>query len=221
MKKIIFLIIIVVIILCFNSDNSFFGYVDSFYIYGNHLNIIGHVSGLNNPCLFFKGENYKFSVPINYSNGEFFVSSFINDGILLDSIPIDDYHIYLKDGDKFYSLINNTRYDDTNYYTISRGFNSLINIGFSDSMSISSTLSDVPIDYYDIIIDPGHGGNDSGACGFDYCESSITLDLGYRLKSSLEGLGLRVGMTRYDDVNTSFYGIISSNEKKNSLLGQS
>lgn len=207
MKKVIFLfIIILVIYISFGSNDTNFGYIDYYYVYGNHLNIGGHINRVINPNLVLKSDSYEIAIPIVYSDGEFFVSSYINDGILLDSIPRDNYLIYLKDGDNYYSLVNNTKYNDVSYYTVSRGFNNLVSIGFDDDMFLSSRLSDVLDDYYDIIIDPGHGGDDSGACFLDYCESSITLDLAYKLKNSLELLGLRVGMTRYDDVNTSFYG---------------
>jgi len=205
MKKFVFLFIIVFLIICFCSNSSSIGYVDYYYVYGNHLNIGGHINGLSNPSLVLKSENDEIFVPIVYDDGGFFISSVINDGILLDSIPRDNYFVFLKDGDNYYSLINNTKYNDISYYTISRGFNNIINIGFNDKMFLSSSVGIVD-DYYDVVIDPGHGGDDSGACFGDYCESSITLDLAYKLKSSLEQLGLKVGMTRYDDVNTSFYG---------------
>jgi len=206
MKKFVFLFIIVFLIICFCSNTSSIGYVDYYYVYGNHLNIGGHINGLNNPSLVFKSETREIVIPIIYDNGDFFVSSVINDGILLDSIPRDNFFVFLKDGNDYYSLVNNTKYSDISYYTISRGFNNIINIGFDDNMFVSSSVGSVYDGYYDIIIDPGHGGNDPGACFGDYCESSITLDLAYKLKDALELLGLKVGMTRYDDVNTSFYG---------------
>ena len=51
-----------------------------------------------------------------------------------------------------------------------------------------------------IIIDPGHGGSDSGAVGLNKTqEKAITLAVAQRLKTLLENSGARVVMTRKDD----------------------
>jgi N-acetylmuramoyl-L-alanine amidase len=53
-----------------------------------------------------------------------------------------------------------------------------------------------------IVIDPGHGGDDTGARGAaGLVEKQLTLDIAQRLKAQLEGRpGLRVLLTRNDDV---------------------
>lgn len=52
-----------------------------------------------------------------------------------------------------------------------------------------------------IILDPGHGGNDSGGVGLTGLqEKRLTLDLALRLKAILEALGHRVSLTRAEDV---------------------
>lgn len=59
-----------------------------------------------------------------------------------------------------------------------------------------------------IMIDPGHGGSDTGGIslyGPNYSESSIVLDLSFRLKSKLEKLGATVLLTRADDTFVSLY----------------
>jgi|GEM_PF-985384 len=53
-----------------------------------------------------------------------------------------------------------------------------------------------------VVLDPGHGGDDSGAVGeFDLLEKEVTLDLSVRVKEVLEGEhGVRVILTRAEDV---------------------
>jgi len=50
-----------------------------------------------------------------------------------------------------------------------------------------------------IVIDPGHGGKDSGALGKKFKEKDITLALGRRVASLLKKLGYKVYLTRNSD----------------------
>jgi len=51
-----------------------------------------------------------------------------------------------------------------------------------------------------IVVDPGHGGQDTGACGSTgILEKDITLDIGQRLAALLRSTGATVLMTRDDD----------------------
>lgn len=51
-----------------------------------------------------------------------------------------------------------------------------------------------------IVLDPGHGGHDSGAVGFKgTTEKAMNLDIALRAKKMLESAGARVVMTRADD----------------------
>src|SRR5690606_15538234 len=54
---------------------------------------------------------------------------------------------------------------------------------------------------YRIVIDPGHGGKDSGALNnsLKLKEKYLALDLANRVKSRLEKLGYKVSLTRTDD----------------------
>lgn len=56
-----------------------------------------------------------------------------------------------------------------------------------------------------IIVDPGHGGTDSGAVGFSGAikESQINFATAAYLKNELESRGATVYMTRYDDVKVT------------------
>lgn len=51
-----------------------------------------------------------------------------------------------------------------------------------------------------IVIDPGHGGSDSGAVGVDGLrEKDVTLEVAEKVKDILENSGVKVVMTREDD----------------------
>ena len=51
-----------------------------------------------------------------------------------------------------------------------------------------------------IVIDPGHGGKDSGATGNGYMEKNIVLEIGLELFEQLKAMGYTVYMTRSTDV---------------------
>jgi len=50
-----------------------------------------------------------------------------------------------------------------------------------------------------IVIDPGHGGKDSGAIGNGYMEKEIVLQVGLQLSEQLRAIGYTVYMTRSND----------------------
>ncbi|MDD5160370.1 MAG: N-acetylmuramoyl-L-alanine amidase [Sulfuricurvum sp.] len=50
-----------------------------------------------------------------------------------------------------------------------------------------------------IVIDPGHGGKDSGATGNGYMEKDIVLQIGTQLSEKLRNMGYTVYMTRNND----------------------
>lgn len=62
---------------------------------------------------------------------------------------------------------------------------------------------------YKIIIDPGHGGKDSGAEKGHVVESVVTLDISKKLKSFLKGKSYEVELTRNSD--TSLYMLSNIN----------
>jgi N-acetylmuramoyl-L-alanine amidase len=51
-----------------------------------------------------------------------------------------------------------------------------------------------------VVLDPGHGGEDSGAVGSFGAEKHYALDTAFRLKRKLEALGYKIVMTRSTDV---------------------
>lgn len=59
-----------------------------------------------------------------------------------------------------------------------------------------------------IVIDPGHGGSDPGAISplTGLMEKTVTLDVGLRLQTLLQGQGWKVVMTRSDDRDLTYAG---------------
>jgi N-acetylmuramoyl-L-alanine amidase len=55
-----------------------------------------------------------------------------------------------------------------------------------------------------VVIDPGHGGTDTGARGTNLVEKEVVLQVARILRAELERAGYRVVMTRNDDSNPSY-----------------
>jgi N-acetylmuramoyl-L-alanine amidase len=69
-----------------------------------------------------------------------------------------------------------------------------------------------------VVIDPGHGGHDSGARGIYGYEKDFSLKLAFALKSQLEAQGIRVVMTRTTDTFISLGGRVQfANKVPNSI----
>jgi len=54
-----------------------------------------------------------------------------------------------------------------------------------------------------VILDPGHGGSDSGSSNWGVHEKNLNLSIAYKVKSILQSRGFRVLMTRYSDRTVS------------------
>ena len=199
------------------DDVNDYAIVDRYYIYGTHMNISGSIdlSNYSDIKLVFKSLDNELSYDLNYNNGKFFVSTFINDGIYLDDIPINDYLVFIKviygDEVKYYSLKNNTEYNDISYYTVTKNDrNNLISINFfksdKDYMYVSVKDKKLPDNYYDVVIDPGHGGEDPGSSYASHNEADLNLEIALKLKKKFDSIGLKSILTRIDDTFPSPYG---------------
>ncbi len=196
--------------------------LSEYIVYGTHLNLKGSINLSNENiknitlCLNTKGTDNAKEVKLNYnktaSGIEFYTSDLINEGIDLEDLKIDMYYIFVKveylDGtNKLYSIKNNTEYDDIEYYSITKNNkNNKMNIKFSvqniEDRKINYMFIDVsgvkklPKDVYDIVIDPGHGGGDTGAEYGGYREADLALKCAKQVKKELEDLGFKVKITR-------------------------
>ena len=178
--------------------------VDELIVYGTHLNLHGNID--NNADLDLVLYNGEFIAEnINIDNGEFYLSDKINEGIYLEDIPRGDYYLFLrekvtseknKDTYKYSSISNSTKYKETKYFT-SRSLNNMIVINSEESyptmmIHVSENKNS---NIYDIVIDPGHGGMDSGSNKNGYKESDMTLKIANKLRKKLEDDGFKVKLT--------------------------
>ena len=193
--------------------------VNRYIVYGTHLNVEGALTitpgDIENVQLVAKkssGEEVEIKTTYEYENGNITFTTLdkINLGLDLESLDNENYYILLKitypnEEVKYYSLENDSEYTKPiEYYTLTRNnTNNKIKIEFLTQNSVSALVlninkvSKLPDNVYDVVIDPGHGGSDSGAISTsgDY-ESDIVLDCGLDLKKKLESLGLKVLITR-------------------------
>lgn len=201
-----------------NIDETFI--IDNYSIFGTHFNISGCISKvLDNAKLVLKSNDKEFTLNSNYEIKDnetcFTTSSNINDSIYLDNLDTGNYLLLVKSNNKYYTLKNNTNYGNLEYYTITKNSkNKKVKILFNklndlDYVELKVTNSKLPNNVYDIAIDPGHGGKDTGAIFYlndkEYHESDLALKVSLILNDELEKLGLKVKLTRDSDVTLSNY----------------
>ena len=201
-------------------DQNYTANINKYIIYGTHFNIEGNInipkiSGISiySVDLILKninGDEMNLGCTHNYKNSVLSFSTIteINKGLDLESLSQSNYYLILKviysnDDIKYYSLKNDSSYENTTYYTITKkSSNNKIDINFDSYnnipyMGISVTqINKLPDDVYDIVIDPGHGGSDTGAINGSNTESSIALQCAKILKQKLESSGYKVFLTR-------------------------
>ena len=194
--------------------------VKNISIFGTHLNIKGCINQkLDSLELVLKNKDEEIKLDSKIENNEnetcFYTSDNNNDSIYLDSLILGNYLLLVKSGDVYYSLKNDTSSKNLEYYTITRDDkNNKISIIFDrieDNNYIEFKIEEkkLPKDVYDIALDPGHGGKDSGAVGKingkEYYEKDSTLEVALLLKEKLENKGLKVILTRERDINLENY----------------
>lgn len=129
----------------------------------------------------------------------------INEGVCLENIEDGEYIMLLeiKDtaGKTKYCTFNNDL-DSITYYTITKnGINQKIYISAKMQKDKKYTAfnveqTELPENVYDIVLDPGHGGNDPGAVNGEYNEAVLMLEYGQAIKEALEASGYKVALTR-------------------------
>lgn len=195
--------------------------ISKYYVYGTKFNIEGEfklqnqskVQKISLSLRNDKGKETEYGLKYEVvDNSILFKSSDkINGGIYLDDLTEGEYYLLIKvayddEQIEYYSMKNNTQYSKIEYYTITKNdSNNSINIGFDNYNNKDKKCSylkldvkrcKLPKDVYDIAIDAGHGGTDTGAANKGYNESEFTLKYAKALKASLEKLGLKVKLTR-------------------------
>ena len=193
--------------------------------YGKHFNM-KFETNIESPKLVLKNNEQDYVIPLYKENNYYVTNEYINTGINLDTIPVGNYVILLKetkkndkgeDVIKYHHFKNATTYSSMEYYTMTRTdengntYNNKINFAWDSFMEYNFLKLDVersklPDDVYDIVLDPGHGGNDPGAVKGKAHEADFNLKYATLLKEKLESIGLKVKMTRESDVAVKSYG---------------
>ena len=199
--------------------------VNEYYLYGNHFNLKGklEIDNLDYEDIYlilYNGEEKKYDINVDKKDGSIDISTsnYINDGMYIDNLDRGIYYLFLKisyknDDDedepiiKYYALSNDTEYDELIYYTLSKYNNSIL-ISSDDDYETFTFLVEENDEknIYDVTIDPGHGGKDSGAISGSYKESDLSMDISLKLKKYLEDNDIKVKLTH--DKND-----LSSNKK--------
>lgn len=186
--------------------------VDELTIYGTHLNLHGKID--NDSSLDLVLYNGEFiSVDISIDNGDFKLSDKINEGLCLEDIPRGDYYLFLRKKEtenkeknhyKYYAISNKTDYEETIYYTSSNLNNKVIlNSEETYPTMMMHITENKEKNIFDIVIDPGHGGMDSGTIKNGYKESDLTMQIASKLKEKLQSDGYKVKLTREKDQLTT------------------
>jgi len=187
--------------------------ITKYYIYGTSFNLEGTIT-LNekitelNLILFNQKELKRIPLLFTYKNDteiDFYISKFLNKGIDLDLISINNYELLIEipgeEQNKYYRLKNDTEYGDLEYYTLTKNeSNNKITIAWNNGLQIIVKKEELPDNIYDIVLDPGHSGSDPGAIGTlnntEYYERNINLSICESLQKILESMGYKVAITR-------------------------
>lgn len=142
-------------------------------------------------------------------------TEYINEGLNLDSLLKKDYVVTVKASgisEVYYFTLSPLGEDEPGcqtieYYTLtSKKKNNRIGIGFGTcegtdvpflALNVEAVRA-LPDDVYDIVLDPGHGGKDSGAISNDGSidERKLNLQNAMFIKEKLEAAGYKVYMAR-------------------------
>ena len=182
--------------------------IDNIYIYGTHLNFNGNIIDDDNlDIVLYNGEFKEYNININ--DDTFNMSDNFNEGIYLEDIPVGKYYLFLRSSYtneenekayKYYSLNNKTKYKEMIYYTFSKNNRKIIINTDNEYNTLTFNVSkNKDNNIYDIVIDPGHGGKDSGANKNGYYESDLTMKIANNLKSKLEKKGFKAKLTREEN----------------------
>lgn len=192
--------------------------IQEYTIYGKHFNVSGvYTDSMYNMDLVLKSDELEKEYELFLKDGNFKTNQYLNEGINLENIPVGDYLVLLKtqrdDVVIYYNLVNDTEYSGLEYYTITRdNQNRKIIINYDiykeyQYMKLEVVDVKLPDNVYDVVIDPGHGGNDPGAINGKYHEDEINLEYGLMLRDALKDLGLKVKMTRETSDGIKHYGV--------------
>lgn len=202
----------------------------AFFTYGKSFGLIGKITNIDednfeNAKLYItNGNGFEKQVNLDTSFTDtdlIFSLKEINSCLILDDIDNSKYYILLRlklnnsVNPRFYSFVNSTNYSDLDYITFSdkeKGYRRAT-VHFEKEkykgkeyslLYLQMKDADVNDVMYDVVIDAGHGGKDSGEVRGKYTEANITLKYAKALKEKLDAMGYKTKLTR-DESNTDTY----------------
>ena len=120
-------------------DTSTYVEINSYAIYGIHMNLEGTFTlqeSVEDVKLVLTDGNYEQEINWNCSqdgnNYTFETSEYINEGLNLEKLPTGEYYLLIKTTSqdeannpitKYYSLENNSKYENLEYYTLTKNNN--------------------------------------------------------------------------------------------------
>ena len=181
--------------------------INELYIYGTHLSLSGSlVSDTNLDLVLYNGEFLDYK--INNLTDSFNMGEKVNEGIDLEAIPVGTYYAFIRSSSKdeedkdvfrYYILDNTTDYKETTYYTFSNVGNKIVIKTDEEYGTLTFEVQkNTDSEIYDVVVDPGHGGMDSGANRNGKREADYTMKIADDLKEKLEAYGVKVKLTRVD-----------------------
>lgn len=203
--------------------------IEKYYIYGTNLSLFGRLDKVDATykkvdLILYNGKTKSYKIKVNRNTNKltFSLDEEINKGIYLDEIKKGNYTMFLrfaydkevdvkakkkKDGKeeynyKYYILKNDTDYKTTTYYTMSKSNKKIIINSDNNYNTLMINVEDnTNKNKYDIVIDPGHGGIDSGALSNNqkYTEAELCMKAAILLKNKIEKAGYSVKLTREED----------------------
>lgn len=218
--------------------------ITEYHIYGNHLNITGELEVINKDykninLILYNGEEKNIEVLPTTEDKKikFTTKESLNEGIYLDNIEKGIYHAFIKltyeeeekEIAKYYVLDNQTEYKTLTYYTLSKYNNSITIDTDKEYQTMYLTVKENKNkDIYDITIDPGHGGMDSGALIGEEKEKDYTMEISTLIKENLEKENIKVKLTHqkeelttndyFDEYNTHGRAVIPNEVKSKYTL---
>ena len=159
------------------------------------------------------GKNYQIKFKNRTSNLEYLYnmnsnkSHYYYGNIRLTSLANGTYDIYIIS--KKEERLMNKLYV-LNKIVRAKVGNKLVTVNYSNDY-VSITIEDFKYQY-DVVIDPGHGGADTGAGNGIIIEKNLNLKVSKYEKCRYESMGYRVYMTRYNDTYGEMLGNKSIDE---------
>lgn len=185
--------------------------LNEFYIYGTHFNlnstIYTNFNNIESAKLILKSTYNTYEYEVNYTYDDMLFSlttgDILNAGINLEVLKEGNYILYLElnaDNKVYnYGFTNSNNSNDITYYTLSNS-NRKIEISTKYNkqgyllFEVSKNKDNIEV--CDIVLDPGHGGIDSGATNGEYNEADFTLSYAKKVKTNLQNYGYKVCLTR-------------------------